>query len=526
MGRSTGTSMTINDRTQKLVNKFLPGRSEGFFRFDGFKIGVAIDPVLAETFNGQVMMFTCLNLLSRFTNRILLGRIPEVPKLAELRGLQGNLKTRLLGNVAQINPDIKIDCLGKEHLIDALITIGKTEYHSSFKIAINSDGWIAKLEEGVDASLDYVSRNANPIGAQVASCFASAEVFKHLLRSMGSTSYAVQQPVGTISFSALDYSIDTGTSQNPELPSELNLDETVLVGAGAVGSSFVNTLGYLNNVSGRLIILDFDVVDVTNLNRYIIAGIRDVGKAKVSVATDFLAGSGIEAVPVHKSYESYVKEDRPDKTFDTVVSTVDDNAARQHMQSDLPRQILHGATHEQSCVVSRHDFLHDACLGCLFYMKSMTYAERIYIETGIPLDEVEKTLSLNGSFNDKHLTIMMRERGINPERFSKFIGQPFKDVYAKEICGVFGFNVGTKAEAATVSFVSALPGILLAGEIIKDRIPELRKYRLNNYLQMSLFSLKANRPIIRKKDSRCSCLCYEQIMIDRYKQKWLRSSGL
>jgi hypothetical protein len=513
--------MSINDRTRKLVHRFLPQRSESFFRFDGFRIGITIDTAFAETFNGQVMIFTCLNLLSRFTNRLLLGEIPQVPTMVGPRKQGMNFETELLRSIAQINPNVKIDSLSRENPADALITIGNTKYPSSFKIAINSDGWISKLKEGVAASLDYVSRNANPIGAQVASCFASAEVFKHLLRRMGSTSYAVQQPVKSISFSALDYSIDSDAPQNPELPPELDLKEIVLVGAGAVGNSFVNTLGYLNDVTGRLVILDFDVVDVTNLNRYLVAGVRDVGKNKVNVASDFLKGSSIEAIPVQKSYESYVKEDKPDKMFDTVISTVDDNAARQHIQSDLPRQVLHGATHEQSCVVSRHDFLHDACLGCLFYMKSMTYAERISSETGIPLDEVEKTLSLSGFFNDKHLAIMRKERGISPERFSKFVGQPFKDVYAKEICGVFGFTTGAKSEAATVSFVSALPGILLAGEVIKDRIPELHEYRLNNYLRMSLFSLKANRPIVRKKDSRCSCLCYEQIMIDRYNQKWL-----
>jgi len=517
--------LTIYDRTEKLVSAFLPNKSPKSFRFDGFKIGIDADPVLAETFNGQVMMLTCFNLISRFINNISLGKIPDVPVLGGPHKGRGNLKKEIGEIVMQVNPDTALSLLKRDESTDVLIALGRSDCDSAFKIAINSDGWIARLEEGPEASVDCYDCKSNPIGAQVASCFASAEVFKHILKLLGSRNYAVQNPVQSICFSAFDYSFDSAPSQNPELPEELDLNEVILVGAGAVGSSFVNTLAFLEDVVGRLIILDFDVIDITNLNRYQIAGWKDVGKSKVNVAASFLSGSRLEVAPIGKSYESFVREDRPDKAFDTVVSTVDDNAARQHIQSDLPRQILHGATNEQTCVVSRHDFLHDACLGCLFYSKSITYAERIHIETGIPLEEVEKALTTNDPFSNIHLAIMVKERNVDPKIFSQFVGQPFSEVYAKEICGVLGLTLGAKAEAATVSFVSSLPGIFLVGEIIKDKALEMNQFRLDNYLQMSLFSLKANTPIIRKKDPRCSCLCYEPIMIDRYKQKWMNVLG-
>ena len=514
-------NLSIEDRTRSLVDRFV--KNTDFFKFKQFRIGIDIEPALAERFNGQVMVLTSLNLISRFSGGILIGEIPEIPLKAGLQGQKSNLKSELLKIAHQSNPEIIIGNLKNEKSVDALLAIGNTGHTATFKVAINSNGWIAELEEGPNPSLEYVGENSNPIGAQVAACFASAEIFKFLLRKMGSTDYAVSRSLPHISFSALDYSIDSHATHNPRLPSKLDFGEVTLVGVGAVGSSFINTLSYIPKIRGRLVLLDFDVVDVTNLNRYLSVNAGDIGMTKVAAASNFLKESSIETFPIQKSYESYIKEDRPDKRLDTVVSTVDNNSAREHIQSDLPRQILHGATHEQTCVISRHDFIHGACLGCLFYKRTITYAQEISNETGIPLDEVEMVLAAGGAFTTGHLSIMIQKRGVIAEKFARFIGQPFRDVYAKEICGTLGIRVEMKTEAATVSFVSALPGILLVGEILKDRIGKLHRYRLNNYLQMSLFSLKANKPIFRKKDPRCSSLCYEPIMIDRYNQKWMKT---
>lgn len=119
---------------------------------------------------------------------------------------------------------------------------------------------------------------------------------------------------------------------------------------------------------------------------------------------------------------------------------------------------------------------------------------------------------------------IVRGRGADFKKLQGSIGEPFRDVYAKEICGALRIDAGSKSvhtEAATVSFVSAMPRFLLAGEILKERTPELRNYTSHNYFLMSMFSPDANEPLFREKNEHCSALCASRIMITRYEQKWL-----
>jgi hypothetical protein len=398
-----------------------------------------------------------------------------------------------------------------------LIAIGPDQLDAPFSVAINSDGWLAELSDRAD--LDYSSYSPNPIGAQAAATLGAAEVFKEILRRLGSDTAAVKKRVSSIRFSTLDLTVNKDNPPNPELPSIIRLGDVYLVGAGAVGSSLVYSMRYVQGLSGRLTAIDFDVVDNTNLNRYLTARRADVGRAKVDVVSDFLHGSDVSVSSSRKSYESFVKE-RGQKSLPLVVSTVDNNQAREHIQSDLPREILHGATHEQTFVISRHDFINGACLGCLFFRKPKTYSEQIADETGILLPEVERVLEAGGPFTVEHLMSMVERRGVLKDKYLKSIGRPFKEVYAREICGTLTVQVGDRSEAATASFVSSMPGILLMGEILKERIPELSEYRLSNYFQMSLFSPEANKPFFRQKDPRCVCLCGDPIMVDAYRKKW------
>ena len=57
------------------------------------------------------------------------------------------------------------------------------------------------------------------------------------------------------------------------------------------------------------------------------------------------------------------------------------------MQSDLPRLILNGATDQSTFSISRHDFLHEACLGCVYPIEKNKFIneERFSRMLGIPV---------------------------------------------------------------------------------------------------------------------------------------------
>jgi molybdopterin/thiamine biosynthesis adenylyltransferase len=498
------------------MRAFLPEKVVSSFKFDDFAIAISLDSRLAESRNGQFMALAVLNNVSRYARRIFLD-LPPVTKRIDIPHSESNdLSASLSEFAANIDPSLLVARRVESNELDALVAIGSSQLTSDFNVTINSEGWLAELTQ--DATLDYVAKDNNPIGASVASAFAGAEVFKEILRQLGSTNRAVKKKTQHILFSALDYSVDSKNPLNPALPQRVDIGETFLVGAGAVGSSLVFTLKYIEQMQGSLTVIDHDRIDETNLNRYLIACHDDIGRPKVNVAASFLK-SGVRAQPIPMRYKDYIQR-ADSKRLDLVISTVDNNQTREEIQSDLPREVLHGATHEQTFVVSRHGFTQGACLGCLFYRQELSYSEQISAETGIPVEEVDRLLSSDGVFSADHLRTIVRERGGDAVSLSNFVGQPFKEVYAKEICGTLTVQIGTQSEAATVSFVSAMPGILLAGELVKERVKELKDFRLFNYFTMSLFSPLTGQLMFRRKDPRCSCLCGEPIMINRYEQKW------
>ena len=68
--------------------------------------------------------------------------------------------------------------------------------------------------------------------------------------------------------------------------SKLNESTVILVGAGAIGS-YVATILVSSGV-GKLIIIDFDTIEISNLNRQLLYRDTDVGKSKSEVAAERL----------------------------------------------------------------------------------------------------------------------------------------------------------------------------------------------------------------------------------------------
>jgi hypothetical protein len=87
-------------------------------------------------------------------------------------------------------------------------------------------------------------------------------------------------------------------------------------------------------------------------------------------------------------------------------------------------------------------------------------------------------------------------------------------------------GTGKQQEAVSISFLSALPGFLLLGEVIKERSYPMPRVQLNetvNHLLLSLFG----RPVQallgdwRQKAPGCDCsrLAYQR----NYQRKWGRA---
>ena len=119
----------------------------------------------------------------------------------------------------------------------------------------------------------------------------------------------------------------------------------LLVGAGGLGSPLAMYLAAAG--VGKIGIVDFDSVDITNLHRQILHGNEDVGRAKVESAEDRLLSINpdvkVEKLPVHMNSENAMEIA---KDFDILVDGTD-NFPTRYLINDVGvlsnKPIVHGS---------------------------------------------------------------------------------------------------------------------------------------------------------------------------------------
>lgn len=513
-----GIESGVDDRTSRFLSLFVPSgvESQGFpFRSLGARL--SIDQDWARTATGQTLLLTAANLLGRFVGRIELD-VPSVSMVSPLGSRNTDLYGAAQDMASMSRPGQERPELGRT-ATEGLpsVQIGEGADRNAFVVRASARGWRAELGSR-NPHLPGSAEDSNPIGALLAAAFSASEVFKEILRNAGSTRRSVCNPLASFSFSGFDFSIDSKAGPGPLLRGELSLT-TTLVGAGAVANSIAFALGSLGHADSHVRVIDPDELDESNLNRHLIAARPDVGRPKAEVLAAFLRSHGVSTVCDVAKYQD-VREGLSKIEMRLAVSTVDNDEARIALQSDLPELLLHGATDGDVAVVSRLDFLDGACLGCLFFEQSRSFAESVADDTGLPLNEVIRLLETHGELTIAHVDRIIARRGARFESLRPLAGTPFAQVYATQICGVMKVDVGETHISPTVSFVSALPGFLIAAELAKSVYPEYDRHHLRNYLAVSLFAPDYRQVLYRPKDSRCRCLCFDPIMSSSYRRKW------
>ena len=340
------------------------------FKLKMGKVAVVIDDELLHSYRGWCMLVTCVNILARccvnmdvFLSREDFNSTPTLP-LLEKDSANGLAKLCL-----KINPNCMFRSNPASQGYDAALIIGEqASIEAEQNIFINAFGWLSYVstKKGKRFSADA----QNPIGPLVASCLGSAEVVKTLFNKIAKSKF---KSIGSLAFSALDYKVNQTRWNNPSLPNKISLD-ACLIGAGAIGMAVAYALASLPATSGKLAVIDPEIVEVSNLNRYSLATITDVGSPKVNVMKRRLMG-GLKVDAFKGAYQRYPRRSK----HDLVAVTVDNVKTRCEVQLDFPRVILNGGMYANSFTVSRHDdFLNKACLGCLYPAYSETIPMQQY----------------------------------------------------------------------------------------------------------------------------------------------------
>jgi len=207
--------------------------------------------------------------------------------------------------------------------------------------------------------------------------------------------------------------------------------KVAIFGIGGVGSYAAEALARTG--IGSLILIDYDTIDITNINRQIHATSKTVGLPKVDVMRDRLLeiNPGLIVKTIQKRYTKETRLEFLDPSFDYIIDAIDMISSKidlvtSSLEMGIPIISSMGAGNK---------------LDPTAFMVSDIYNTRV-----CPLARVMRN--------------ELRKRGV----------KALKVVYSPE--EPIDVNLGDvdrrKAIPGSVSFVPSVAGLILAGEVIKD----------------------------------------------------------
>ena len=488
-------------------------------RLAGHRVEIVLEPTVADSFTGQYIAFTLMNMLVRLDAYcpILEAVLPMTTRHALLRLLSpGLLREAIEEFLAPFPAATRLTFHDEQRISsrgDLRVVIGPSKAVGSLSVWAN--GWIAYLNE--NAPVDY--EDPNSIGASVAAGLATAEVFKRLLSGLRLRPGVKVLPLDHLVFSAFDYSL--AANYNPPLPTTIDLGGAIVVGLGGIGSAFVAAASSLPSLGGPVVFLDADKLDSTNLNRHLIARPGDAG-LKVDLCRRALAfHSEVEARP--EWFGDFLATQGDE--HELIVVGVDKDRVRREVQASLPRIILNAGTSDiGSFRVTRHDYLQGACLACVSRddLTDNPVERELARQLGLDLATI---LSFRSS-REPIPVALLRSGGVLSEENVQLLGdQPLAEIQ-RRVCGqLLLASESQPEEAVSISFLSALPGFLLLGELIKERsYPSMRRPPLNDRVNHSMLSVLGRpHPALLNgwREKREGCDCVRSAFQRAYRRKWL-----
>lgn len=404
-----------------------------------------------------------------------------------------------------------------------IINLTKTELEDINSIYLRTSNWDVEISRQCDNDeLEWGPEN--PLSALFGITLAVGEVFKEAFPKIKSNK------IEHLAFSLFNYSKEIG---HGPIINEIYLDDFVKIGIGAVGNAFIYALSKFKQLKGGITLVDKEVIDESNTQRYILSSLSNIGDEKVKVAMDSLSTTKLKVQPYRKTLGEYIYDINPDSIISNLVVSVDNFEGRVHSQSLLPKNIFNAYTGDKGILgVSSHQFGNGPCLACLYTRKTTEKSDIELIAEWLGVsDTYIGNIMLNHLENVKPIftkeiaTTVAKEstKKITMEQLSPFIGMEFDAFTTKAMCGeMLLMDEGTviATEHSPVAHQSVLSGILLATEVIKfavsgNKICDRRQVMMNILDKPN--DVFMTREIHRKLNT---CICTDDVYISVYKKKY------
>jgi hypothetical protein len=311
----------------------------------------------------QLLTLFSIIMLAKWCRNIKL-QLVDTPCLVE--NFNGNFSVFITKKVHAIDPFCHFNI--NEPLSwqqDIVLYIGNevTEENDQY-VTINGSGWYSACGYNKPAKLAITNDGPDVLGICFAACLANAALFRFLTR-------AVEKPY------CKWYSLFSGeVNDTPFHSSKIaphfqpELGRVHLIGCGAIGSSLVALLPYLQPTA-QVLLVDPDVVEDHNTSSSMLFTYDDakMNKEKIAVCKEYLYGFGISAELFKEDYARYAYQYHATdlNTPDLVLCFANENNIWSTIQNQYPPVCFHATTSKSWGIhIGRHIPMKENCLVCTF----------------------------------------------------------------------------------------------------------------------------------------------------------------
>ena len=471
-------------------------------------VGIAVDDHINNT-EGKCIADLTVRLISRLYPRI---------KFVDLSGNNQHVLQELSQLSLRINSRIEIT---QESPTVALV-IGNTVSKLNCPVFhIGSNGWVAKLSKIHPVG---IGNTAIPFAAGFAACFGAANVFRYVFNSF------IDEPEYDEEFNISLVDFKNSNEQAISTFENVQINEATLVGFGAIGNGFIWALNNTIGLRGLLTIVEPQTLELSNLQRYVLAEERHIEKPKNSIAEELSKATSITYKLHQQAWGEYISKASYKET--KVIVAVDTAKDRILIQSSLPKEILNAYTDTSVIGITRHSsFGNEACLACTYMREKKKKDHSMIVAENLNLVDKEiyirNYLYYNNPVDSQLLEWIASANTIPLSELEKFKGTPMNQFYSIFVCGgglmqLRKDGMIVKSLEAPLAFQSALAGILLAADFVLDCIHS-RKITENVTQLYPLAPIRngVNPDFITfPKDETGKCICNDEDFITAYKKKW------
>lgn len=385
------------------------------------------------------------------------------------------------------------------------VVIGDAPAYSESLYA-GSDGWDALVST---TEPQPTGTSDNPFGAGVAACMAAAGVFRRAF--LADWRDRLDE---SVRFSTWTGTLVADHNEGPGLPATL-AGQAVLAGAGAIGNSALWALRALPT-TGTVHVIDPEKIELSNLQRYVLAERADEHAVKVELAT--ASSARLELVAHHQTLAAFLAQHG--YHWPVMMLGLDSASDRVGAQASLPQHIINAWTQPGDLGISHHSRFGGAggCVSCMYLPEGAVRNEDELVAEALGVSdrlmEIRTALHTGRPVGRPLLEAIAAAIGRPIEVLLPFETRTVRELYVEGFCGgaVIPLSDAGRLHASApdvhvpLAHQSALAGVLLASALIRHAIdgpPDITSVTRLDVMRpiapMTVQLLQARR------DGRCLC---------------------